>query len=275
MLDFIVNKETCTQCGECAKDCIAGVIVMTEEGPEIPAENEARCIGCQHCLTICKPGSISILGKDPADSLSIKNAFPDPEAMTALIKGRRSVRRYKKEPVDPETLAALMDAAAHAPTGVNRRNGGFTLVDDPAVMEKIRVAARTRVAELMSTQGLPEVLAAYDGYFRCWTGEMDIVFRGAPHMLISTYHADNASGPTDATISLAYFELLAQSMGLGTLWCGLAKMVFTVLAPDMPALMGIPEDQRIGYVLLLGKPAVKYHRAVQRDSVPVNRVRMA
>lgn len=274
MLDFIVNMETCTQCGECARDCIPQIIVMEEDGPTIPAENEERCIRCQHCLAICKPGALSILGKDPADSLPVKGVFPDPGAMTALIKGRRSVRRYKKEPVEAETLAALMDAIAHAPTGVNRRNGGFTLVDDPAVMDRVRTAARTRVAKLLASHGLPEALAAYEGYFRSWTEEIDPIFRGAPHMLIATHHADNHSGPTDADISLAYFELLAQSMGLGTVWCGLAKVVLAMLAPDMQGLMGIPEDQRIGYVMLFGKPAVKYHRAVQRDPVPVNRVRM-
>jgi nitroreductase/Pyruvate/2-oxoacid:ferredoxin oxidoreductase delta subunit len=272
MLNFIVDMEKCTQCGECAKDCIPQVIDMTEEGPVVPAENEERCIGCQHCLTICKPGAISIFGKNPADSLPVKGVFPTPEAMTALIKGRRSIRRYKKTAVEVETVTALMDAIANAPTGVNRRTGGFTLVDDPAVMETVRVAARTRVADLLALQGLPEGLAAYEGYFRNWTEEMDMVFRGAPHMLIATYHKDNASGPHDTVISLAYFELLAQSMGLGTVWCGLAKMVFTVLAPDMSALMGIPEDQRIGYVMLFGKPAVKYHRGAQRDSMPVNRV---
>ncbi|WP_027182689.1 nitroreductase family protein [Desulfovibrio inopinatus] len=272
MLDFAIDREKCTKCGECARDCIFGVIVMTEDGPQLPAENEARCIACQHCLSVCKPGALSILGKNPDESLPIKKAFPSPEEMTALIEGRRSVRHYKKEPVSEDEIATLLNAAFFAPTAVNIRTGGFTVVDDPAVMESIRVVSRTRVAEILKTSGLPAGLERYENYLKSWTAENDIVFRGAPQMIIATSHKDHHAGLVDTVISLSYVELMAQSMGLGTLWCGLAKLVLTMLAPELIERLGIPEDQEIGYIMMIGKPAVKYHRAVQRNPMAVHRV---
>ncbi len=140
MLDFKVDMEKCVQCGECVRDCLWGVIEMTEDGPQLPAENEARCIACQHCLAVCKPGALSIFGKQPEKSGAVKGTFPKPEAMTALIEGRRSIRHFKKEPVSSEDMQTILNAAFAAPTAVNIRTGGFTLVDDPAVMESIRVA---------------------------------------------------------------------------------------------------------------------------------------
>ena len=36
--------------------------------------------------------------------------------------------------------------------------------------------------------------------------------------------------------------------------------------------LGIPEDHHIGYMMVFGKPAIKYHRTVQRGDAQVNRV---
>ena len=60
----------------------------------------------------------------------------------------------------------------------------------------------------------------------------------------------------DPIIALSYLELYAWSLGLGTLWDDLA--VFT--AAQYPSL---------SFILLLGIPAVKYKRAVQKDTANV------
>ncbi len=119
---------------------------------------------------------------------------------------------------------------------------------------------------------MPAGLERYEAYMKGWTEDNDIVFRGAPQMLIATHHKDHHAGLVDTIIGLSYVELMAQSMGIGTLWCGLAKLVFTILAPDLEKRLGFPEDQQLGYVMLLGKPKIKYHRGVQRDPMAVHRI---
>lgn len=61
-------------------------------------------------------------------------------------------------------------------------------------------------------------------------------------------------------------------MNIGTLWDGLAKWAITDIVPEMQKKIGIPEDHQIGYVMLFGKPAVKYFRTVQRDKANIRRV---
>jgi hypothetical protein len=73
-------------------------------------------------------------------------------------------------------------------------------------------------------------------------------------------------------IALTYFELLASSAGLGTLWDGLAKWALTAILPEMTKKLGIPESHTLGYMMLFGKPAVQYYRTVQRGEPQVNRV---
>jgi len=64
-------------------------------------------------------------------------------------------------------------------------------------------------------------------------------------------------------LTLAYFELLAQSAGVGTVWCGMAKMALELL-PELKAVVGVPSGHYY-YTMLFGLPAVRYARTVQRD----------
>ena len=117
MLNFTVNQATCIKCGKCVTECPARIISMESgQNPAISQENEANCYQCQHCLSICPAASISILGRDPKDSLPLTGNLPDASQMELLINGRRAVRNYKPENLEPEILHALLDVACYAPT---------------------------------------------------------------------------------------------------------------------------------------------------------------
>ena len=57
--------------------------------------------------------------------------------MDQAIKGRRSVRRYKRDPVDEKTVEAVLDAARWAPSWANSQCWRFVVVRDPAVKTKL------------------------------------------------------------------------------------------------------------------------------------------
>ena len=62
--------------------------------------------------------------------------------MTAreAIYARRSIRKYTDQPISRETLRELARLGAAGPSATNRRPWVFVLVDDPAVMERVRAA---------------------------------------------------------------------------------------------------------------------------------------
>jgi len=74
---------------------------------------------------------------------------------------------------------------------------------------------------------------------------------------------------------MSYFELLAASMGIGTLWNAMIRWALSTIDVNLYQRLGIPDDHVKGYALLLGRPAVQYHRTVQRDEAAINRVRLA
>jgi len=272
-LDFSVDADRCTRCGECVADCPARIIAMQEGLPTIAPEKEDSCYRCQHCLAICPTGAVSILGLKPGNSRPLVGAYPDPDKLETLIKGRRSVRRYKPENLEPELLQRLLDVAWHAPTGVNSRDVLFTVIDDRQKLAKVREEVMAGLGRLVREEKLPQGMEFFAGFVSLWEEkQVDILFRGAPHLLIASAPRQGACPLPDCLIALSYFELFAQSLGVGTVWNGLSKWAISDLLPETRQRLGIPEDHIIGYVMSFGRPALRYQRTVQRGAARVNRV---
>ncbi len=267
MLQFIVDGSKCTRCGQCVRDCVAKIITRSgEEIPRIRPEDEANCIGCQHCLAVCPEAAVSIFGLRPADCQPLKeDSFPALDKMLALVRGRRSVRQYRDENVDPGLLRQLLGALGNAPTGVNRSALTFAVIDDREAMRRFRVKTYSMIADAIASEQAP---GHHSGFLKevasAWQekGE-DAIFRGAPHLLAVSAGPEAVCPQEDVTLALAYFELMAQCAGLGTVWCGLAKWAMEAV-PGLKEAAGVPPDSSY-YVMLFGLPAVRYPRAVQRD----------
>ncbi|MDK9707287.1 MAG: nitroreductase family protein [Desulforhopalus sp.] len=271
-LQFSVDQELCIGCGECINDCPYGLIEMRDGIPVLSRENEARCLQCQHCFAVCSTGALSILGKKAADSPPL-GPLPTAEQLAGLMKVRRSVRRYSKTPVSKEEIAFLLETVAYAPTAVNNRQVLCTVIEDPAVMDDLRRTTYARLQTLIDTGKFPKGMQYLeDVVVEALQSGKDAIFRGAPHLLVASAPKDSPSPDADCFIALSYFELLAASMGLGALWCGLAKWALAVVLPEVMAKLGLPADHRVGYMMVFGRPAVQYHRTVQRENAHINRV---
>ena len=275
MKRFQVDKSLCVQCGECVRDCVFGLITMEQGYPVLPADKESICIDCQHCLAVCKPGAVSILGLDPADSLPLDGELPDKGQMELLIKGRRSVRYFKPDPLPEETVDELLRIAAHAPTGVNVRGVEFIVVEDRVTMEGIRQETMEALQELASRDAIPDNLSVLKKMLPLMERGKDPIFREAPHLLIASAANHVPCREADVYIALSYFELLASSAGIGTTWCGLGKWALVDLAPHVLHKFGVPKNHDVAYLMLFGMPDVEYYRTVQRDKdIKIRRLRL-
>lgn len=269
MIQFRVDEELCTQCGECAADCPAGIIAM-DGSPRMT--DETRCYRCQHCLAVCPTGAVSVLGKDPAASTELHGATVVPGQLETLIKGRRAVRRYTGRDLPQSLIDELLDVACHAPTGVNSQSVLFTVVREARVMAGLREEVMGGLAKLAAAGKLPEgFVGQYMGMaVKGWQEDgKDIIFRGAPHLLLTSAPKNTPCPVQDTHIALATFQLMAHARGVGTLWDGLVMMVLSLL-PGLAGRLGIPDDHLPGYAMVFGEPAVNYHRTVQRGPARVH-----
>ena len=274
MLDFIINEETCISCGQCASDCPAMIISMETNLPMIAEDLEQFCIRCMHCVAVCSEGSVSILGYGPEEGTSLEKAsIAVPDALELLIKGRRSVRNYQDENVDPVIIEKLVSVASHAPSAHNDRDLLYTLVEDKGIIYDLREEAFAGLEKLIEEKKLPEGMEMFVDIIAAWKSSgKDILFRGAPHLLIVSADKDCAAPLQDPIIALSTFDLYAQASGIGTLWNGLATLVISELVPSLKTRLGIPEDHEIGYAMGFGLPALNYKRTIERKAPLINRV---
>lgn len=267
MTPFIIDKERCIRCGICAQDCPTGVIEMHD----FPVLNKTGCNGCQHCLAVCPTGALSVLDKKPADSTPLQGNLPAPEKMQTLIKGRRSVRHYKDENIDQETLQKLLETVWHAPTGMNAQAVQLTVIRDKDQMDTFRAETYRLLSQILPEDPATDDKATQNlrSCVDCWNaGGTDMIFRGAPHLIVASAAKTAPCAGADTLIALAYFELMAQTLGIGTVWDG---RFMTALArqPKLKALLDVSDDYQIGYAMAFGKPGVNYHRTVQRGSANI------
>lgn len=54
-----------------------------------------------------------------------------------MIRGRRSVRKFEDRKVDRETMRQIVEISRWAPSWANYQVARYTLVDDPAIIEKL------------------------------------------------------------------------------------------------------------------------------------------
>jgi Fe-S-cluster-containing hydrogenase component 2 len=157
---------------------------MQDRVPIVVEKKVVACIGCQHCLAICPAGALSILGSSPENCSALKGKLPTAEQVELLMKGRRSIRQYKDEDLEPELIEQLLNVAGHAPTGVNCAQVRFNLIDNKAALAVFREEAYAELARLAERGELPvnrKILGIFAGLWK--DKGIDIIFRNTPHLL--------------------------------------------------------------------------------------------
>jgi nitroreductase len=151
-----------------------------------------------------------------------------PESVMALLKGRRSIRRYKPDPVPDEMIEQLLEAGRWAPSASNRQPWAFIVVRDEVI--------RQQVAQH----------AAY--YFIRWAQAKD-----APLLIVLCGNARNRIYRQflheDVGLAGSQIMLQAKALGLGTCWLG------GLDRKAIAAVLKLPDHFEVVGVLTVGFPA--------------------
>lgn len=261
---LIINAEKCVHCGLCIQDCIASCLKFDDnKTPEFRPNGEKFCIKCQHCFAICPTGALSILDKNPDESELVLEKYNFDEVLN-LMKSRRSFRHYKKENLDKKTLEKLKNMLNFVPTGVNNHSLHFSFIDEIEVMDEFRATVNSKLVHALTKTPLKIIAKKFERYKNAILRGDDVLFRGAPHLVVVATPIDAPCAEIDPVIALSYFELYAQSLGVATLWCGLAEFCLKMF-PELSEQLGIPENYKASYVMLFGPAKIKYSRSTQPE----------
>ena len=260
--NFKVNYERCVKCGLCIENCPTKALEYDDyKSPKM--EKPKNCMLCQHCFAICPVGAISIMGKNPDESNEIKQINSDD--LLNLIQSRRSVRKYKQENADKEIIQKLKNMLNYVPTGKNNHSLHFSFIEDIATMNDFRGKVNTTIVNFFNKkpiQFLSKQFSKFEKMKNAILNGNDVIFRGAPHLICVSAPIDSSCPSQDGIIALSYFELYANSLGLGTCWCGYGQAVLKMF-PEFIEYLQAPKDYIPIYVMLFGPKDIEYKRTTQ------------
>ena len=117
------------------------------------------------------------------------------------IMARRSIRKYKAEPVDRETMAKILECGINAPSGMNRQSWEVRVVDNPELMNEMKEAMAAGHPDMD-----PQMVKG--------------CFRGAPTMIFIARDLGYDFSAYDCGLLAENIMLSACSLGVGSVCLG-------------------------------------------------------
>ena len=204
-----------------------------------------------------------------ADQVDLKtNLVIDAEKAYQFLRSRRSTRYFKDVAVSKAQLMQLLDVAHYAPTASNRQGISYIVVDDKKVIERATEIVIEWMEQEVKTKAITHWSFPY--HLRMFREKgMDTILRKAPSFILAISENGLAKARDNTIFSLAYLELFAPALGLGSCWAGLFEMcAFSEYKPLLD-LFRIPENYKITGAVMVGYPKYKFKRLVSRQPLNV------
>jgi nitroreductase/NAD-dependent dihydropyrimidine dehydrogenase PreA subunit len=262
-----VDETKCKKDGLCARECPM-VIIKLKDGkgfPEMVPGGEIICNSCGHCVAICPNGALSHasvpIEKSP---LVEKDLEITEEQAVQFLRSRRSVRFFKKQPVEKEKLQRLIEIARYAPSGGNLQLVEWMVFTDADRIREIAGLTVEWMRKLMAKapQSVPPY---YPLIIRAWDMGYNTVTYSAPVLIVASTPKEATTGMVDVSLALAYLELAALKFGLGTCWAGLVEGALQGTAAFRESV-GLPDGHPYHYPMMVGYPKPKYVRLPERKA---------
>ena len=150
------------------------------------------------------------------------------------IMARRSIRKYKAEPVSRATMDTILMCGINAPNGMNRQSWEVRVVDKPEVMAEIKEYMKAANPDVK-----PEMIEG--------------CFRGAPTMVFVANDPAYDFSAIDCGLLSENSMLSAWSLGVGSVCLG-SPVRFLMNSPQAMGRLGFSEGYRPIICIGLGYP---------------------
>ena len=189
-----------------------------------------------------------------------------------LIYRRRSVRAYKTDSIDELQLEALLDAAVHAPTAMDKEPWQFIVIQNRAVLA--RLSDRTKAAEIEEAAKRGDVLkqpgSAGDGIASQFADPTFNIFYDAGTLVVIGANPTGEFVAADCWLAAENLMLAASAHGLGTCCIGPALKVLN--GPETKAELAIPADVQAFVAIVIGVPLEDAPSSARKPAFTLSRI---
>jgi len=163
------------------------------------------------------------------------------------IKSRRTIRRFKPDPIPAAVLDAIFGAAMWAPSPANAQPWDFFVVG-PQARGKILTLLQAKGVELLAAPDIPEPK-------RRAVEALMTDFGGAPYMVAvvgrpGSDPMEQKEYPLSAAAAVQNLCLAAWSHSVGSVWLSVGS------APPVKPILGVEEGASVVALLALSYPEV-------------------
>ncbi|MEG0027285.1 MAG: nitroreductase family protein [Raoultibacter sp.] len=264
-----IDHERCTSCEKCIDDCPSGNIALTDSHAVIKGD----CIKCGHCVAICPVAAVFIPEYTMESVVEYQAETFDIPAETLLnfIKFRRSMRHFQARSVETRKIQYIIEAGRHTPTGGNRQNVRFIVVQQH--LQTLRRMILEKLDSIATDQQGCVWEGRYDKRFHTLykkfleqPDEFDGLFFHAPALVLVV-----SDDPLQAALASTAMELMVHTLGLGCFYSGFSTAGINDDAACRE-LLGLTDGEIAVTALLIGYPAVTYQRTAPRKKPDVTMI---
>ena len=171
------------------------------------------------------------------NNINEETAMNEGNAVIETIMSRRSIRNYKQEPVDRETMEKIIECGINAPSGQNKQSWEVRIIDDPAIMEEFNEAMAKGHPDMD-----PEMAKG--------------CFRGAPVMAFIARDMAYPFSAYDCGLLAENMMLSAWSLGVGSVCLGSPVMFLSDNEACAPCIerLGFSEGYKLCLCVGFGYP---------------------
>lgn len=156
-----------------------------------------------------------------------------------MIKERRSVRKYKNEKVDRETMKEIIDIARWAPSWANYQIARYTLIDDRATIEQLATDGVKGFVYNINTLKNAKGVAVLS-FVKGKSGKLDLEKDEYATSKAQVWEV------FDAGIACQTFCLAAHAKGVGT-------CIFGVIDDEsISKIASLPEEETVAAIIVYG-----------------------
>lgn len=148
----------------------------------------------------------------------------------------------------------------------------FKVIDDKDTLRRITVVTIDWIEEALrlpplAGSPLEAPFSAHVANYR--QNGKDVVLRDAPCLVVAMADKNFRNGPVNTPYILAYAELYAPSLGLGTCITGFFDACASTGYQPLLNILNLPENMRVTGGLMVGHPKYTYRRLVDRNPLQV------